>query len=859
MNWHILDPSAVYDHLRSSNQGLSLQEVRTRLARDGYNEFKETKKRHWFLIFFAQFTDFMIVILIVAAIVSFFVGDLKDALAILAILFVNAVIGFTQEYRAEKALEALQAMTSTTANVLRDGKTAVIPARELVPGDRVMLEAGRIVPADLRLVEEANLMIDESTLTGESATVQKTTQTLTKDNITIGDRTNMAYKGTVVSHGRGAGIVVTTGLNTEFGKIAELLEEQEDKQTPLQKRLTDLGQKLTLAALIICAVIFVSGILRGESMVAMFMVAVSVAVAAIPESLPAVITISLALGAKKMAQKKVLIRKLSAVETLGSVTYICTDKTGTLTLNQMKASKFYVHGATTDKLTNDDATRLFLQAISLSNDVVHNEKGDLLGDPSETALYEAAAEAGLKKSTLEITLPRVAEIPFDSNRKCMTTLHQKSDGGIISFTKGASEMISQSIEPKTNEVLAVSEKMAAEGYRVIAFAFREWPALPPKDPQIAEKELKFLGLVGLMDPPREEAKDSVSLCRSAGMRPVMITGDHPATAMTIAKALGIWTGGVVMTGPALSAITDDAFKDQVENIEIYARVSPEQKLKIVEALQSRGQYVAMTGDGVNDAPALKKADIGVAMGISGTDVAKQSSSIILLDDNFGSIVRAVREGRKIYDNLRRFVRYAVTTNMAEIMIILLGPFLGLPIAFLPIQLLWINLLTDGLPGIALAAEKAEKDVMSRPPRPPAEGIFAHGMGWHVLMVGLLMAAITLTVQRLNLHHEESHWRTLAFTVLCFAQLAHVLVIRSEKESIFKMGLFSNKSLFMAVAVTFFLQLGTIYIPWMNHVFHTSPISLGELCMLLAVSSLIILAVELEKWLRRKSLTHPPKA
>ncbi len=801
----------------------------------------------------------MIVILIVASVVSFFVGDLKDALAILAILFVNAVIGFTQEYRAEKALQALQAMTSSTANVLRDGKISVISARELVPGDMVILDAGRIVPADLRLIEEANLMIDESALTGESVAVQKSTLPLSDKELSLGDRTNMAFKGTVVSHGRGIGVTVATGVRTEFGKIAKLLEEQEDQKTPLQKRLTDLGQKLTLAALIICAVIFISGLLRGESMVAMFMVAVSVAVAAIPESLPAVITISLALGAKKMAQKKVLIRKLSAVETLGSVTYICTDKTGTLTLNKMKAGQFYVHGATTDKLTNDDTTRLFLQAISLSNDVVHNEKGDLLGDPSETALYEVAAKAGLKKSGLEITYPRVAEIPFDSHRKCMTTLHQKNDGSIISFTKGAAEMIAQALESKTHEILAVSERMASEGYRVIAFAYREWPLLPPKNSHVAEKDLKFLGLVGLKDPPREEAKRSVSLCRDAGIHPVMITGDHPATAKNIAKSLGIWTGGSVMTGPELAVISDDDFKRQVEKIEVYARVSPEQKLKIVKTLQACGQYVAMTGDGVNDAPALKKADIGVAMGISGTDVAKQSGSIILLDDNFGSIVRAVQEGRMIYDNLRRFVRYAVTTNTAEIMIILLGPFLGLPIAFLPIQLLWINLLTDGLPGIALAAEKAEKDVMKRPPRPPAEGIFAHGMGWHVLLVGFLMATITLTLQRLNLHHEESHWRTMAFTVLCFSQLAHVLSIRSEKESIFKLGLFSNIPLFIAVTTTFFLQLGTIYIPWMNQIFHTSPLAWYELLMVTAASSLVIFAVEIEKWFRRRSLAHPSKA
>ncbi len=852
MNWHILDPSAIYDHLKSSKQGLTLQEVQARLAKDGFNELKAAKKRPPILIFFAQFTDFMIVILIVAAAVSFFVGDLKDALAILAILLVNAIIGFTQEYRAEKALEALQAMTSSTANVLRDGKTAVIPARELVPGDVVLLEAGRIVPADLRLIEQANLTIDESALTGESIAVKKTTKNLMTENLAVGDRTNMGYKGTIVSHGRGTGIVVLTGLKTEFGKIAELLDEQVDKKTPLQKRLAGLGKKLTIAALLICAVIFISGIIRGESALTMFMVAVSVAVAAIPEALPAVITISLALGAKKMVQKKVLIRKLSAVETLGSVTTICTDKTGTLTLNKMKAVKFYVNGVLTEKLMNDETSLKFIQAIALSNDVVQNEKGVLLGDPSETALYAAAHEAGLKKIDLEVEFPRVAEIPFDSDRKCMTTLHQKKDGSIISFTKGAAETLARSLAPESKEILKASEGMAAEGYRVMAFAHREWASLPEATAQLVEKDLHFLGLVGLMDPPREEARESVSLCRSAGIHPVMITGDHPATAMTIAKTLGIWTGGVVMTGPELAAISDDEFKSEVEKIEVYARVSPEQKLKIVKALQDRGQVVAMTGDGVNDAPALKKADIGVAMGMSGTDVAKQSSSIILLDDNFGSIVRGVREGRRIYDNLRRFVRYAVTTNTAEILIILIGPFLGLPIAFLPIQLLWINLLTDGLPGVALASEKEEKNVMSRPPRPPSEGIFAQGMGWHILLVGFLMAAITLTVQRMNLDLEESYWRTMAFTVLCFSQLAHVLSIRSENESLFKTGIFSNKPLFIAVSVTILLQLGTIYLPWMNAIFHTTPLSAKDLLLVTALSFLIIVAVELEKWIKRRA-------
>ncbi len=853
LNWHTLDPSETCDLLQSSKHGLTLQEAQARLAKEGFNELKASKKRPAIFIFFAQFTDFMIVILILAAVVSFFVGDLKDALAILAILVVNAVIGFTQEYRAEKALEALQAMTSSTAAVSRGGKAAVIPAREIVPGDCVTLEAGRIVPADLRLIETANLTIDESALTGESVTVKKTTQKLTAEDIPLGDRTNMAYKGTIVSSGRGVGITVMTGLKTEIGKIAELLESQTDKKTPLQTRLAGLGKKLTVAALLICAVIFASGILRGESVISIFMVAVSVAVAAIPEALPAVITISLALGAKKMVQKKILIRKLSAVETLGSVTYICTDKTGTLTQNLMKAGKFYANNVLTERLVNDTDSLKFIRSIALSNDVVQNEKGALLGDPSETALYEAAEEAGFKKKALELEFPRVSEIPFDSNRKCMTTLHQKKEGGYISFTKGAPEIIARFLASGEKEMLRVSEKMADDGYRVIAFAFREWPSLPEAAAQTVEKDLQFSGLVGLMDPPREEARESVSLCRLAGIRPVMITGDHPATARAIAKTLGIWTGSAVMTGQTLAAASEDEFRKQVEKIEVYARVSPEQKLKIVKALQDCGQYVAMTGDGVNDAPALKKADIGVAMGINGTDVAKQSSSMILLDDNFSSIVRAVREGRKIYDNLRRFVKYAVTTNTAEILIIFLGPIFGLPITFLPIQLLWINLLTDGLPGVALAAEKEEKDVMNRPPRPPSEGIFAHGMNWHVLLMGLLMAAITLIVQKTNLHREESHWRTMAFTVLCLSQLAHVVAIRSEKESLFRINIFSNKPLFFAVLLTFVLQLGTIYIPWMNSVFHTSPLGPKDILMAAAVSFIIILAVELEKWVRRMLL------
>ncbi|MBI4432974.1 MAG: cation-translocating P-type ATPase [Candidatus Omnitrophica bacterium] len=814
---------------RLTGPGLTHQEAAARLAREGANELRPAKKRLPAAIFAAQFTDFMILILIAAAVVSVFIGELKDALAIFAIVLVNAVIGFAQEYRAEKAMEALKAMTSAKASVIRNGKTELIDSREVVRGDIVLLEAGRIVPADLKLVEEARLTVDESVLTGESMPVKKAAG-------------EAVFKGTTITYGRGRGVVVSTGLKTEFGKIAEMIAEETDKKTPLQKRLADLGTKLTLAALLICAAIFVAGILRGESALSMFMIAISVAVAAIPEALPAVITISLALGAKKMAQKKVLIRRLTAVETLGSVTYVCADKTGTLTQNRMKARKI-------EPLDPENEKKLML-AAALSNDVTEDGKEKLVGDPTEIALLEASHEAGTSKKDLERDFPRIAEIPFDSDRKLMTTIHRKENGA-ISFTKGAAESIAKAVTGDSQRILAASEKMAEEGYRVIAFALREWERPPEVSAHQVESKLHFLGLIGLIDPPREEARESVALCRSAGVHPVMITGDHPVTAKAIAKTLGIWTGGLVMTGEELAALSEEQLKEKVEKIEVYARVSPEQKLKIVKALQERGQYVAMTGDGVNDAPALKRADIGVAMGTSGTDVAKETSAMILLDDNFGSIVRAIREGRKIYDNMRRFIRYAVTTNMSEILIIFAAPFLGLPITFLPIQILWINLLTDGLPGVALAAEKEEKNVMQRPPRPPKESVFAHGMGWHVVLVACLMAAITLTVQKMFSHLEEAHWRTLAFTSLCFCQLAHVLAIRSEKESLFSMGIFSNRPLFIAVSVTFLLQLTTIYAPFMNDIFYTTPLSAHELLIIGASASLVIIAVEIEKFFRRR--------
>ncbi len=854
----------VLDDLGGTVRGLSPEEAKERLFRFGPNLLPSGKKRKLAGMIVDQFTDFMIVILLAASLVSAFIGDVKDTIAILAIVILNGIIGFVQEYRAEKAMEALKAMAASSATVIRDGKNIVIPALELVPGDKVLLEAGQITPADLRLLETRQLRMDESALTGESVPVEKITEPIAGETIALGDRKNIAYKGTIVTYGRGSGIVIATGMSTEFGKIAALLKDAGEVKTPLQKRLAKFGKRLSVAALFICGIVFATGVFRGESVLLMFMTAVSLAVAAIPEALPAVVTISLAIGARKMAQKKALVRKLPAVETLGSVTYICTDKTGTLTLNRMRVEKFYCDGKLEPEPLAGECWQTFLQGLALSNDAVTGEKGAVIGDPTEVALFEAARKGGVEKRDLEKIFPRIAEIPFDSVRKCMTTFHRSPKGGFIAFTKGSPECIvgiSQNIFCSSDistalkdELTKAAEKMAADGLRVMGIGMRAWNALPgTMDPETLEQNLSFLGLIGIVDPPRDEAREAVRLCKDAGIVPVMITGDHPNTAKAIALRLGILDSAEdgVMTGEELGKIGLAEFEKRVKTIRVYARVSPDQKLKIVTALQDQGEFVAMTGDGVNDAPALKRADIGVAMGVTGTDVAKEASSMILLDDNFATIVRAVQSGRRIYDNMRRFIRYAVTTNSAEVWIIFLAPFLGLPIPFLPIQILWINLLTDGLPGLALAAEPAEKNVMKRPPRLPGEGVFAHGLGLHVIWAGLLMAGLTLGSEAVLVARGVAHWQSIIFCVLCFSQLAHVLAIRSERESLFTQGLFSNKSLLAAVTVTFFLQMATVYVPFMNQIFKTHPLTLWELGVAIGISSIVFIAVEFEKWLKRK--------
>jgi len=869
MKCHLKHTDAVCEELRTSPSGISTEEAAVRLGQYGPNELKEKKKRTPFMMFLDQFRDFMILVLIAAAVISGFIGELSDTIAIVVIVVLNAVVGFIQEYRAEKAMEALKKMAALTATVIRNGMPETIPSSGLVPGDVVMLEAGRIVPADIRVIEAANLRIEEAALTGESVPAEKHAGVLDDEDLPLGDRTNMAFKGTIVSYGRGAGIVVATGMSTELGKIASMLQEEEEVLTPLQKRLAAFGKKLAVAVLAICAIVFGIGILRGEQVMLMLLTAISLAVAAIPEALPAVITISLALGAKKLVRRNALIRRLPAVETLGSVTYICSDKTGTLTMNRMTVEELFVDGKTVKELDvneqgdDGDPGRYSLAALALSNDAQEDTEGGVIGDPTETALYSFASKHGFDKKELEKIHKRVAEIPFDSERKCMTTCHTWEDG-FISFTKGATDVLIERSENilssdglkavDKEELQAVNAAMAASGLRILCIAKKEWDRLPEDiSPDNMEKGLTILGLVGMMDPPREEAKDAVAMCRAAGIRPVMITGDHPLTAQTIAKRLGMLDDDpeAVISGRELEQLSLEKFEERVEHIRVYARVAPEQKLKIVKALQDKGQFVAMTGDGVNDAPALKRSDIGVAMGITGTDVSKEAAHMILLDDNFATIVRAVKEGRNIYDNIRKFLKYLLTTNSGEILTLFLAPLVGLPIPLLPIHLLWINLVTDGLPALALSVEPAEEDVMNRPPRHPRESIFAHGMGLHVMWVGLLMACIILFVQSWSIRAGNVHWQTMTFTVLCLTQLGHVLAIRSEKESLFRMGLFSNKYLLGAVLLTFVLQMATIYVPALNPIFKTAPLTINELFISIALSSIVFVAVEIEKFIKRR--------
>jgi Ca2+-transporting ATPase len=855
--WYLLSAEAAAQRLATdASAGLSAAEARARLQRHGPNAIREGKHRGPLAILLAQFTDFMIIVLVAAAVVSGLIGDLTDTIVIVAIVVLNAVVGFIQEYRAERAVAALKAMAAPNAVVMRDGEARTIPAAELVPGDVVLLEAGSIVPADLRLLEAHRLKVEEAALTGESNAIDKLTHPLHEANLPLGDRRNSAYKGTIVTYGRGRGLVVATGMDTELGHIATLLHGEEDAKTPLQKRLTRFGRIIAMSVIALCVVMFALGVLRGEPITLMLLTAISLAVAAIPEALPAVVTIALALGARKMVKQNALIRRLPAVETLGSVTFICSDKTGTLTENRMRAEELFADGRVLrrgEAAPASETWRILLRALALSNDARASE-GKVIGDPTEVALYEAAALAGFRKEELAAVLPRVAELPFDSDRARMTTLH-RADSGIVAFVKGAPESILPlCIGAIDRAAIGVGvERMAADGLRVLAIAERRFAELPPTlTEEDVECDLGFVGLVGLLDPPRAEAREAVALCRTAGITPVMITGDHPATARAIATRLGIATAdGAVLSGQELERLTLPEFERHVERVRVYARVAPAQKIKIVQALQDQGEFVAMTGDGVNDAPALKRADIGVAMGITGTDVAKEASHMILLDDNFATIVSAVREGRRIFDNIRKFVRYVMAGNTGEIVTLFLAPFFGLPIPLLPIHILWVNLVTDGLPGLALAVEPAERGIMQRGPRVPTESIFAHGLWQHVVWVGCLIGALCLLTQAWAIHVADAHGQTMVFTVLTLAQMFHVLAIRSERDSLLTQGLLSNTSMLGAVALTFVLQLALIYVPALNVIFHTQPLTLAELGACIAIAGLVFVTVEIEKFCIRR--------
>lgn len=929
-NWHQRTVSDSLKQLDShALNGLAEEEAKARCAQYGPNQLAETGGRGPWRILWEQLSGAMVVLLIVAAGVSAFLHEYTDAAVILVIVMLNAALGFGQDYRAEKALAALKKLAVPMVRVRRNGVVRELSARELAPGDIVLLEVGNYVPADCRLWESVNLKIQEAALTGESEPVEKQTEALAGDDLPLGDRTNMAYMGTVVTYGHGQAIVTETGMDTELGNIARSLQTVESEPTPLQKRLAQLGRTLALVALGIVALVFAMGLLRGEDVRLMLMAALSLAVAVVPEGLPAVATVTLAIGARRMFKQRALIRKLPAVETLGSVTVICSDKTGTLTQNRMTVTVLDVAGdrldltetlqdgqpfadsedsdriaALRNAVSEDSSLALLLAGAGLCNDAELDldEKRQgfrAVGDPTEGALAVAAAQLGLRKDRLLALLPREAEVPFDSDRKRMTTVHhvthsasEATDGPIKSalrpivqlngdyfaFTKGAVDAILDACQHVWHEdemkpmddtwqarIAAANEKLAASGMRVLGVACRPLDmaidgvandqsgrsnTCPTED---IEQDLIFVGMLGMIDPPRAEVADSVVRCRSAGIRPMMITGDHPLTAMHIAQQLRIADDGQVLTGAELERTSSDDLRAAVENTSVYARVAPKHKLQLVQALQDNGHVVAMTGDGVNDAPALKQAHIGVAMGITGTDVSKEASQMVLLDDNFATIVNAVEEGRIVYDNIRKFVKYTMTSNAGEVWVMVLGPLMGMPLPLLPLQILWINLVTDGLPGLALALEEAERDTMRRPPHPPREHILGRGMGRDIAWIGLLMGLVSLAMGYwwwAFRSAPEAHWRTIVFTVLTLSQMGNALAIRSARDSLFRIGIFSNRVLISSVALTFGLQLGVIYWPPLQAIFKTTALTGVELLSCIALSTIVFWAVEAQKFLLR---------
>jgi Ca2+-transporting ATPase len=928
LNWHCTDVAKVVAELQSDAiTGLSVSQASERLQKCGSNELIGTGSRGPFLILWEQFASSMILLLVVAAGVSVMLDEVRDAIAIACIIVLNALLGFVQDYRAEKALAALKRLSVPLVRVRRSGEVSEIASTDLVPGDVVLLEAGNSVPADCRLLESSSLKTQEAALTGESDSVEKQIDALADEQAPLGDRFNMVWMGTAVTYGHGTALVVATGMSTELGRIASSLRNVRPEETPLQKKLGQLGRSLAVAAVLIVAVVFALGVTRGADAKIMLMTALSLAVAVVPEGLPAVATVALGLGARRMFHRQALIRKLPAVETLGSVTVICSDKTGTLTQNRMAVTVLDVSGTqlalprplagesggtlfdgeTRSAISENSSLSLLLLAGSLCNDAELEDGTEddgspaVRGEPTEAALIVAAERSGIRQADLRRLLPRVGEVPFDSDRKRMTTIHRTarpgsgSDVGERSMSERAAAPL---LDLDESDAVAVckgavgsvldvcanvwadddvrtldtqwrtrietaGDELAGQGMRVLGVSFRPLDDLPAAGSETdAEQQLIFLGLMALIDPPRPEVKDAVARCRAAGIRPVMITGDHPLTAAYIASGLGFAesvddgassTAPVVLTGRDLASKSADDLRSVVEHVSIYSRVAPTDKLHIVQALQANGQVVAMTGDGVNDAPALRQAHVGVAMGVAGTDVSREASEMVLLDDNFATIVNAIEQGRVVYDNIRKFIRYTMTSNAGEICVMLLGPLFGMPLPLVPLQILWVNLVTDGLPGLALAVEPGERNTMCRPPRPPNEHVLGRGMVVDIVWIGLLMGAVSLFAGWwfLGVATDDGiapPWQTAVFTVLTLSQMGNVLAIRSDRDLLFRIGILSNPALVGAVLLTLALQVAVIYAPPLQTLFHTRALKLSELAICLALSVIVFAAVELRKWI-----------
>ncbi len=896
-DWYLISAEEALKRAGSSERGLSAGEAAKRLERHGPNELTAAKQRSRLSMLAGQFANFLVIILIFAAAISAYLGithgtdeELYDAAVILVIVMFNAAFGFVQESKAEKAIAALRAMAAPKAQVLRGGEPASIDSGEIVPGDIIILSAGSRVPADCRIIESADLRINEASLTGESVSVHKITGAL-HGKAMVGDRSNMAFSGTVVERGRGRGLVTATGMGTELGKIAGMVMAEKSEPTPLQRRLDRLGRNIGAAVLGICTLVFFVGYFQNPDDIATgFLTAVSLAVAAVPEGLPAVVTIALALGMVRMSRRHALIRKLQSVETLGAVTVICSDKTGTLTEGKMNVREVRVSGLvyTVSGEGYSPEGKVFrdgneagkepellraLEAAALCNDSsIYRKDGlwDVTEDPTEGSLAVAAARAGLDVAALRESKPRTGEIGFTSERKRMTTVH-RSESGTFAVMKGAPEIVlsrcTHCSGPGGNaalgdadaaRVMANYHNMASRGLRVIAIAVKDLAGRTELR-ESEEEGFAFLALFGMMDAPRPEALGAIAKCRAAGIRVVMITGDHQLTAEAIAREMGILRrGGESMIGGELEAASDRELRKRCESVDVYARVSPEHKVRIVKALKSRGHIVAMTGDGVNDGPALKSADIGVAMGITGTDVAKESAAMVLTDDNFATIVDAVEEGRAVYDNMRKFVRYMLSTNSGEILVILmaslLGPFMGWPAESFPIlvaiQILWVNLITDGLPALALSVEPPESGIMDRPPRRPGESILAGGIAFHIVWVGALMMVGCLWMFSTGLSEGVEQARTLCFVTMAFFQLWHVLAIRSERDTVLSRRFIANPWILGAVALSGALMLAVLYVPFLAEIFRVLPLSANDLLLTLAVSSSVFWLVEAEKFARR---------